>query len=253
MTKQIATEPVSLFKLFWRMGGWITLIFLGIFGIMTLISLSAYHTAARFAAEGLETTAEVTDRYYRESRDSDGDRTVTYYLVLDYTTLAGQAMNVHRTVGSSLYNKTQVGMTMPVWYLASEPDELELSQGENHSGAIIAQVIGLIFAAGFLGGLWYWGGKAVAATRARRFGARERVVVTGVEPSNVTVNKTRLYRVHWREASGRMGKSMVFRPEVLAQIGRGTEITVYQGIKRAWWEGDVGPRAPEYEAQQAQS
>ena len=249
MARQIATSPVSLFSLFWRMGGWISLIFLAIFAILTLISLSAYHTAARFETEGLRTTAEVTDRYFRESRDSDGDRTVTYYLVLDYTTQAGQDMNVHRSVGSSLYNRTQVGAVMPVWYLASEPDRLELSQGETHTGAVVAQIIGLVFAVAFLIGLWFWGGRAVAAPRARRYGAREHVTVTGVEPSSVTVNKQRLYRVHWREASGRTGQSMLYRPDALAQIGRGTEITVYQGIKRAWWEGDVGPRAPEYEAQ----
>ncbi|MDJ0822090.1 MAG: DUF3592 domain-containing protein [Paracoccaceae bacterium] len=242
MAKQIAQSPVPLWRLFLRMGGWISLIFLAPLLVLTFISAETLSIANRFDTEGRETTALLADKYYRESRDSDGDVTITYYLVLDFETRRGETMEVHRTVGKSDYNRLVQGDSMPIWYLESEPDRTEITRGQYRSGSAIAQYFALGIGLIFLTAFWYTGRNAVAAVRARRYGARESATVTGIKPTSITVGNERLYRLHWREASGRVGQSMVFRPSVLAGFASGDTITVYQGIKRAWWEGDVGPR-----------
>lgn len=242
MAQIAGDQPVSFFRLFWRMGGWAALILLAVLLIFTAISLASLSTAERFDQEGRKTTATVADKYFRESRDRDGDRTVTYYLVLDYTTNSGQEMNVHHSVDSFFYNAVSPGSTLPVWYLESEPSKLETSQGENRTSSRITQIIGLLFGAGALGALWYFGGRTVAAVRARRFGAEETAEVLGLERTNTQVNDKYLYRLTWQESSGRTGKSLTYRREQLEDIAPGTGITIYQGLKRAWWVGDVGRR-----------
>ncbi len=242
MAKQIAQAPVPFWRLFMRMGGWISLIFLVPFLVLTLISVQTLAIANRFDTEGRETTAVVTDKYYRESRDGDGDVSTSYYVVLEFRTRRGREMEVHRSLGLTEYNRLPEGQSLPIWYLESEPDRIEITRGQYRSGSAIAQCIGLAVGLIFLGVFWYTGRNAVAAVRARRHGVREPARVTGIEPSNVRVNNQRLYRVHWQEQSGRTGKSMVFRREVLSLLRPGDTITVYQGLKRAWWEGDVGPR-----------
>ncbi|MEC3860443.1 DUF3592 domain-containing protein [Mesobacterium sp. TK19101] len=244
MARLAGNKPVSFFRLFWRMGGWAVLIPLALLLVLTAVSVVSLSTAERFEREGRQTTATVADKYFRENRDSDGDRTVAYFLVLDYTTNAGQTMNVHQSVGSALYNSASPGSTIPVWYLESAPSKIETSQGEHLTAARITQMIGLIFGAGFLGALWYFGRRAVAAVRARRFGIEETAEVLGIERTNTRVNNRYLYRLTWREGSGRTGKSLVYPREQLDHIKPGSNITIYQGLKRAWWAGDVGRRQP---------
>lgn len=243
MAKIAGKDPVPLWRLFLRMGGWFFIAFAIPLLILTLISNWQLTIAERFESEGRQTTAIVTERYFTESTDSDGDRTVTYYFTLDYITDRGEEINLTRSVSSTLYNTTKVGDEIPIWYLETEPDRTEMRQGEHKSGSVVAQVIGLIFGVLALGSLWYSGGRAVAAVRARRYGAREKAQVIGVHSTNVKVNGKYRYRLSWREDSGRTGQSLMYREDDLRGIG--PEITVYQGIKRAWWTGDVGERTTE--------
>lgn len=233
---------MPLWRLFLRMGGWFAIASAVPLLVLTLVSSHQLGIAERFETEGRETVATVVDKYYTESTDSDGDRTVTYYLVLDYVTDAGEEMQISRSVGSGEYNRAKSGDRMPIWYLESEPDRTELSRGEHKRGSRIAQVIGLIFGALTLGALWYAGGRAVAAVRARRYGAQETATVTGLKRTAVSVNKKSRYRVTWREQNGREGESLMYPYEELDDLPVGAEITIYQGIKRAWWTGDVGER-----------
>ncbi|WGW03044.1 DUF3592 domain-containing protein [Tropicibacter oceani] len=245
MAKVTLDRPVPIHKLYLRMGGWFSLAFLGSLLVLTLVSHFALGLAIRFETEGRQTTARIMDKYYTESTDSDGDREVTHYLVLDYMTNSGAQMEISRSVSLSVYNRARVHDTMPIWYLDSEPDRTELTQGANRSAATVTQIIALVFGTLMLGGLWYSGSRAIAAVRARRFGAEETAEVTEIAATSVTINNRRMYRLKWREASGRTGQSLMYRASALAGFGPGSQITVYQGIKRAWWQGDTGPRAPE--------
>lgn len=245
MAKVAGSDPVPLWRLFLRMGGWFALAFAVPMVILTLISNWQLEIAERFETEGREAVATVRGKYFTESTDSDGDRTVTYYLVLDFVTQAGEEMNINRSVGSGVYNRAKPGDTMPIRYLETEPDRTELRRGETLSGSRVAQGIGLLFGLLTLGCGWYAGRHAVAAVRARRFGARAVARVTGLKQTSVRVNGKPRYRLTWREASGREGESLMYPRDEIDGYPVGSGIEVYQGIKRAWWTGDVGERPGE--------
>ena len=242
MAKVAGERPVPLWRLFWRMGGWITLIFLLFLIVLTLFSVLSLRLAERFDVEGRETTAAVLDKYERVSTDSDGDREVTYYFVLQYETQAGQTIEIGRSVGSGLYRRTDIGTRIPVWYLESQPEKIEVSRGENRSASVLTQWFALAFGIGALVAMWFPGRRAVAAVRARRYGARETAQVTGLERTRYRVNNRYRYRLAWKEQNGRAGTSLAYKEVDLDGYRAGDRITVYQGIKRAWWSGDVGER-----------
>ncbi|WP_323769098.1 DUF3592 domain-containing protein [Antarctobacter sp.] len=242
MAKVAGDTPVPLWRLFWRMGGWITLIFLVFLGFMTLFSVLSLNLANRFDSEGRETAAEVLDKYKTVTTDSDGDRETTYYFVLQYDTQRGDTVEITRSVGTDIYWRTDPGERIPVWYLESEPDRIEVSRGENRSASVITQWIALVFGIAALVAMWFPARWAVAAVRARRYGARETAQITGTKATNYRVNNRHRYRLTWKEQSGRIGESLAYKEEQLDGYRPGDKITVYQGIKRAWWSGDVGER-----------
>lgn len=234
--------PVSVFRLFLRMGGWIVLILGLVLVILTSIASVSLNTAQRFDAEGRETVAQITERNLTESRDSDGDKTVTYYFHLDYTTNGRREMSIRKSVGSSMYNAHDVGDRIQIWYLETQPDTVELDRGSNAQVARVMQWVGLAFGLAWLGSLWLIGRKAVAAVRARRYGARQEARVQDVERTAVTANGKRQFRLVWRDSQGRTGKSMMGKHAKFDGISTGDTVTIYQGLKISWWSGDVGDR-----------
>lgn len=234
-------RPVSFLRPFWRMGGWLAPIFGSVLLLLTLVSHLTLGLAQRFDMEGIEARARVIDRYYTESTDSDGDKTITHYLEIDFETDGGRPMRLKPSVGSGLYNRTRIGDDIPVWYLQSDPSRIETRRGQNRSAATVTQVIGAIFGLLMLGALWFPGSKAVAALRARRYGRRDRAEVTGLNKTGWTVNGEHRYRLQWRDSAGHSGESLAYRRDQLTPYRTGSTVPVYHGLRRTWWEGDVGP------------
>lgn len=227
------------------MGGWIVIVFGVCLLIFTLISNANLNTAKRFEAEGQEAVAIVLRKYQTESRDADGDTTVTNWLILEYSTRRGEKITLTRTAGSSEYERAKVQEEFELRYLASEPRKTELTPGSYRSGSRITQGIALVLGLIWLGLLWKIGGWSVSAVRARRFGAREEAVVTEVRRTGVKVNNRPRYRLVWQDAHGREGTSLMRRMSELKSFRPGDHIEIYQGAKHSWWVGDVGER-PEY-------
>ncbi len=243
MTKLAGNTPVPFWKLFKRMGGFWTLIPLVVTLLLTIMSNSEENTARLFATEGIATTAQVQDKYYTRDTDSDGDVDVTYYLALSFTTHAERRMEIVTSVNQARYNRTDPGTTIPLWYLESTPDRVQLSQTEHADISNVLRWIALGFGLVTLAGIWFTARWAVAAVRARRYGARETAEVTGLINTGTEVNDRPMYRLGWREQSGREGRSLMNRESELQPYARpGTQIIVYQGIKRAFWTGDIGER-----------
>ncbi len=235
-------KPVPLWRLFWRMGGWITLIFLLFLMILTFVSQATLSLAHRFDAEGRETAADLLDKRQVETTDSDGDREVTYYFDLRFETYEGEWVEVSRSVGSREYRAREIGDRIPIWYLQSQPGTTELDRGENRSTSTVTRWIALVFGIGALVAMWFPARWAVAAVRARRYGTRENAEVLGTKTTRYQINNRYRYRLTWKEKSGRVGESLAYKEEKLSGFQPGSKITVYQGIKRAWWTGDVGER-----------
>lgn len=237
---EIPTPAPSLFRLFNRMGGWIVLL-IGVFLVsISLISQLSFNMANRFEAEGRGATATVRERYTTTSTDSDGDTTTSYWLRFDFVTERKEEISLTETVGTSLYRNVQIGEDFELLYLASDPETVETTPGSNRTVTRVTQGIALVFGVIWLIGLWITGGWAVAAVRARRYGARVEAMVTSVERSNVRVNNRYRYRLKWEDAQGRTGKSLLRKREDLSGYRPGDTIEVFQGIKHSWWVGDVG-------------
>jgi hypothetical protein len=150
------------------MGGWVVIIFGIVMTAVSLIGETSFNTAKRFEAEGLYTTALVTNKYTTESRDSDGNRTVTYWLDIEYVTEAGEEMRRSETAGSGFYRGVAVGEEIEIRYLRSAPHVTELEEGSYATGAAVARWIALGVGLSWLGMLWMVGRWTVEALRARR-------------------------------------------------------------------------------------
>ena len=72
-----------------------------------------------------------------------------------------------------------------------------------------------------------------------------RAKVLRQHPTNTSVNKKTLYRLGWTNPEGHECQSLAYTASTLRSFTPGSDITAFKGIKRDWWEGDVGPRHPE--------
>jgi len=215
------------------------------FLILSLISAVSLNTAKRFEREGRAATAIVTERYKTEGRDSDGNRTTTYWLMLEYVAQGGGEITITETANSSEYRRAALDAPFELLYLESEPRTVELTAGSNRQGSKIVQVIALIIGALWLVGFWIIGGWAVSAVRARRFGLREEVAITEVRRTNFKVNNKPRYKLIWTDGQGREGKSLMRKWSDVESFRPGDHIEIYQGVKVSWWVGDIGER-PEF-------
>lgn len=245
MSFTIPHQPVSLLRLFLKMGGWFVVVAGVSILLFTLFSHLSLQTARQFEREGLHTQAIVTKKYDTENRDADGDRTMTYWLTLEYVTESGEEITLNRSVRLSTYRSAQIGAPLDLLYLRSAPTTTEVTPGSNLSTSRVAQGIALVMGLVWLAALWIVGGWAVSAVRARRYGARETASVTQVRKTNVKINRGARYRLVWTDAQGREGTSLLHQHANLAGFQAGDQIDIYQGVKHAWWVGDIGER-PEF-------
>lgn len=241
--KDQTIPPASLFRLFNRMGGWIVIVLGVMLVLITLVSQLALNTAQRFEAEGVAATATVEEKYTTTSTDSDGDTTTSYWLTFRFVTADKREMTLTETVGTSLYRQVSPGDTFELLYLRSDPERVETSPGSNRAASLYTQISALVFGLLWLVGLWRVGSWAVAAVRARKYGARETVRLTGIERSGVRINNRPRYRLTWKDSQGRAGKSLLQPKDRIRDLSGGDRIDIYRGLKTGWWVGDVGERS----------
>jgi hypothetical protein len=242
MSEDAPLPPVSMLRLFFRMGGWfvvgVTVAFLGVTAVAQLF----FGAAQRFEAEGRPVVALVTEKRVAEGRDSDGDRTVTYWLTLEYVTGAGEEIRQATTVTMGEYRAAEEGEALEIWYLESDPTRVEVTKGENAGSARVFRVMSLVLGVIWLGLFWLVGRWVVEAVRARRYGACERAEVTEVYRTAISVNNRPRYRVKWCDGQGRPGQSLLEKRRDVEKVRPGDRVRIYQGLKRAWWAKDIGDR-----------
>lgn len=242
MTVSGPKPSVSLFRLFTKMGGWLVLVLGAISLILSLISQSNLGLAKRFEAEGLEATAIVSERFIEKMKGDEGRNKTAFFLVLKFTSEAGQEVTAQQKVSRSDYEKLIEGSEVRLRYLASKPGMVKLTPGQYRSSSSLLQVMALLTGLPFLAGLFVVGGWAVSAVRARRYGLRETAMVQEVRYTGLKLNSRRRLRLIWRDARGREGASILRREAELREFKPGDQIEIYQGVKRSWWIGDVGER-----------
>ncbi len=242
MTDPDHYPPRTAWSLFLRMGGWIVIIFTVILVLISMIGQFNFSTAQRFEEEGRRALAVVEDKFVQEGRDSDGNRTYTYYLTLEFVTERREEISFSRSVGKVFYRAHDLGEEIELRYLKSEPETVEVEEGSYARGAAVLRWVALVFGILWLIGLWVVGRWTVEALRARRYGTVELAEVVEVVKTSVRVNNRPRFRIVWKDAQGREGRSMLRKAaDVEGWHGR-DQIRIYQGLKRSWWARDIGDR-----------
>jgi len=240
----IPTSPVSMFRLYNKGYGWLTFFALPFAIVFTLIAMVEGRKYERLDSDGAVAEAVITDKDYEVRIDSDGDRTTTYYLEFDFTA-QGQSYQIRDSVGRSFWNGLQPGETTPVRYWRPDPEVNEIEPGATRKSIWITKILAVIVLS--LAGVWAercWR-KAARARKVRDHGKRHRVTVTDHFQTSVKVNNRPRWRLEWQDPSGRVGRSYMYRKEVLNTYPVGSEITIFvdpRGRLPSVWEGDVGPR-----------
>lgn len=225
----------------WRTGGVLPLIAAVVTMVMTIASVGALYEGLQFEARGIDTRAAILDRDIRKVR-RDG-RTETKYRVTFRYVVDGTEHDVTRTVSHRLYEASDVGSTRTVRYLDGRAHRVEFEIGSTMESGWAMRWVALFLGLLTLALLWWKGSRAVDAVRARKFGAQETVTVSEIAVSRHKTGKS--YRLQWRDSNGGVGTSLSSgRRARYDPYPVGTQVDIFRGAKgRAWWVGDVGPRA----------
>ncbi|WP_299724581.1 DUF3592 domain-containing protein [uncultured Tateyamaria sp.] len=230
----------GFWRMLWRTGGMLPL-FLAIFTVvMSLISMAELRKGLAFASRGVEVSGEVLDRAEKRVRRDDRWET-DYYLTVRYDA-QGRVMEKRRKVLKRVYEASDIGSTRRVRYLPEKPETVEFEIGSTLASGKMMRWLSLALGIATLAALWWKGGRAVDAIRARKFGASQWVTVTGIR--EIKHKNGRSYQLQWTNSDFTTGSSLTAgREATFAPYPPGTKIEVFRGAKgHMWWVGDVGPR-----------
>ncbi|MDJ0826448.1 MAG: hypothetical protein QNJ16_13170 [Rhodobacter sp.] len=240
--------PRGWFSLFLRLGGWASLA-LGV-GLLVVTAFSAgtLYLADRFDREGRLAYAVVADMRVVETVDDDGDVARDHFVTFTYKTRGGGGRTQEVEVSAAYFGGVAEGDERAIRYLASDPGRVEVDIGRYRRTGVVLRWIGLGLGVLGLAALWLFGAQANRAVKVRRDGEKRFAEVSGITETNVRVNGRRQGRLTWREADGRVGRSLMRDAGELRGLYRpGDRIVVFRLGRHAFWEGDVGPPRREVE------
>lgn len=240
----VQRKPVSYWRLIRRLG----LLWLIVPALVALVfgSVGVSITAKNMtlARDGVVTEGIVLDRQIERRRTSNGGSSTHHYVTYSYRPEGHHSPEdiVHRHhVGGALYARLQVGGPVQVTYVASQPETASIDISNDRIGGWFFGVFGLVAGLIALGlGGWMLGRK-LSVIRALRHGEVREARVTGIRPTNVQKNKRTQYVLHWQDAMGEEGKSMMDDFNTLARHPTGSVIVVYVDPRtgRGWWEDQI--------------
>ncbi|MEL6645828.1 MAG: DUF3592 domain-containing protein [Pseudomonadota bacterium] len=237
-------KPRGWFSLFFRLGGWVSLIIALVMMVVAGLMVGYARSAMLFERDGVTTQARILERR-REVEWNDGEATRTYFVRFFFDTPTMHTVNVERAVPMHVYDETVVGEPRDIRYLPYEPERFEHTVGLNATNGRIARMVGWAVGAIGLGTLWFFGMKTNRAILARRYGEELVAEVTEMRRLKIEVNGRQQARLHWRLPDGTDGRSLMRDASQLVVYNPGDLITVFRRGRDMWWDGDVGPRAEE--------
>ena len=226
------------FRLFLRMGGWSAGV-LGLIGAGVLVyGLQTAASGRALSAAEISTEATVVRKHFK-ARTPGTTAQATYQLVLAYNTGKGMISETVR-VPAALYNTTEKGATLEVYYDPSAPQRFELTRGQTLQAGQSARLYGilLLLATGAIG--FYFARRARKAKGLLRHGARAEGVIYEIEQQQ----KSASLRFGFTAPDGQRIEATSFRakPERFAGLTPKQKITVlYDKAKPefAFWEADL--------------
>lgn len=213
----------------WRTNGLLVVILVVAtvaFGINGFIDL---RLGQAFDARGVETTAKVFAREIRRERVKDSSKR-RHHVKFAYDTTSG-LITQERKVSQSIYAESPPGAPRTVRYLTVAPIVFEVWIGEKWASGQKQRWISLALGLATLAGIWRYDGTAVAAIRARRYGAWEKGVVVRVRARR-SKKRTR-YMLVWRDASGGIGESLPSGSSTRYEPYQAGAKMIYFGVPRA--------------------
>lgn len=233
--------PRGWFSLFVRFGGWVSFIFGVLLVALTAFSASSLYLADRMDSDGRYARAAVLDKRVVISTDSDGDEVRDYFVGFAFKTSDGGA-RAEAKVSRAFYERAKPDDEHVIRYLRADPSQIEYDPGSYRRSGALLRNIGLAMGLVGLGALWFFGGQANRAIKARRDGEKRFAVITEIREINVEVNDVTQGRLHWRETDGKTGQTLMHdMPKLLNLYDAGDRIVVFRLGSDAFWEGDVGP------------
>jgi len=206
------------------------------------ISFMSARTAQALETRGIIVDGTITNRERRESRDSDGNRTVRYYVSYRFSPLQGPTISRRVRTNASYYNTVQIGQRIAIRYLPDRPQTHEFRIGsyrwraeDNRTYALLA-----LFAAVAAG--LYFGIKAAPLLRALSLGeTRRAVVIRHIEKPRMRNTGARKGRIVWRDEAGQEGTSGPVRMVEVRGHPVGTRISVVVDriSGQGWWEEEL--------------
>lgn len=229
----------GFWAMFFRMGGWWALLLAGICCVITGMSVSSHVTANRFEARGVVVDAVAETRRVKVTRDSDGDTKRTYYVTYAFETQSGETIRREKSVGKAKHDAAPEGSVHPIRYLAGSPRTFEAPPGASRQNGHALRWFALLPGVIMLGVVWMVGRWAVAAVLAVRRGEPRGATVIQIERAMLRINNRQMYRLVWRDDTGRVGKSLMARKHRFDHVQPGAEIAVYKYKWQSWWSEDV--------------
>lgn len=224
------------------------------------ISYMASRTALALETRGIVTEGTITGKERRESRDSEGNRTVRYYVSYRFQPSTGPVIARRVRTSLSYYNSVSQGQTIRVRYLPDRPATHEFRIGSTRARADDNRNYAFLALAAAIGAGVFFGTRAAPLLRALTAGETRRAVVTAhVEKPRRRNTGARKGRIVWRDETGQEGTSgPVPMLDVRGHpVGCRIRVVVDRMSGRTWWEEelaggadgmagltDTGPTAP---------
>ncbi|MBO9464918.1 DUF3592 domain-containing protein [Tropicibacter sp. R15_0] len=237
-----SVPPVPLFKLFWKLGGFIPLFMIGIWSVSLIVSIFVILEERQTNGKMKPSQATVLSHVVSETEEA-GLREVishTYNLELRFQLQTGNEVRIYHPVGGLEFDRIKDGDVIPVWYSEDNPRLIELTEGERGKAAkVLIWVNSGIFLLVVLCCLPALS-KTRAALRARRRGDWQVVKVTDWKKSLTSSPVEQEYRLCWQGPDGQVFRSFPRGESVLKPYRKGKKIDVVFEGKRSWWVQDIG-------------
>ena len=235
----IERQKISLGRLFVRHWLWVPLIPLAAGLIFSVIGWVIIGQANRMDREGVETVAVVTARNIRTETQRDGDRVTRYYVSYRFSPTSDQTVEARQSVSRTTYNAVEVGQSVTVRYLPSDPGVNQLaSEGSGRGGGMIFGILGLLLLLVGGGVAWVLVRGKLSAIRAARSGEVREAEVLEHIVTNTSVNGRVQYRYRWVDAARQEGQSTMMDYARLPAPGTVVRVYIDPRTGRGWSEHD---------------
>lgn len=238
----MAAVHASPFQVMKKTNLWSVPILLALALIFGGLSWTAARTALALETRGIVTEGTITGRERRESRDSEGNTTVRYYVSYRFATNAGEVISRRVRTSASYYRSVTQGQIIQVRYLPDRPrtHEYRIGSFRQRSGDNLTYAL-LALAAAAGAGL-YFGSKSAPLLRALATGeTRRATVIRHIEKQRRRNTGARKGRIVWRDDTGQEGTSgPVPMLDVRGHpVGCRIIVVVDRISGKTWWEEEL--------------